>query len=141
MVKDEASVLKMFGLFTPPVSQLEKDFYDFLLAKDTPTPSAPRLLWGAAFAYQVLSYKIIDVQKINSNKFRFVVREQRRFYSSAWETKGEIPQNTSPIKTTNEEKTNIFEVVKSNGKWLIDKYYPQGWTQDTETTPLKYGGF
>jgi len=34
MKKDEPSVLKMFELFTPPESSLEKEFYDFLLAKD-----------------------------------------------------------------------------------------------------------
>jgi len=98
----------MSDLFTPPATQLEKDFYTFLLAKDTPTPSAPLLLWGMAFTYQLLSYKVIDVQKINSHKFQFVVQEQRRFSSSAWEMKGEIPKNSS-----NADQTGIRDKRKT----------------------------
>lgn len=130
------NINEVMSLFTPPVTKEEKEVYGSIMGLDG-KGTEPRLFNNASSNYNLLSWKIAkressdkleQISKESKNKYLVVVEENRR--------------SPNPVLGREVETSDffVFEIVKRDLQWMIDKYYWQ--SADTEQIePLKYRGF
>lgn len=119
--KDAKSPL--FTYMTEPATQEEKDLSSVLYqGKDTKgNPGGPVLFEGSAGAV-VTDYQIQEIKKSDEG-YQVKIEENYTY------------RNNVTGRKERGERVSIAEVVKVEGRWLIDAYYTEGYPKS------KYGGF
>lgn len=128
----EKDVSKIIDSFTPPSTKEEQEALDFMMGKDLPLVNnkvMPRLFITQLFNNFVGTAVIRDISK-TENGVTILVDELRITYSGLVEPPG-TPDYTATVESL------IFELVKTNDGYKIDKYHRQ---TPNQLTVLKYEG-
>jgi hypothetical protein len=137
--RDPSGILLMF---TQASNESEKKDYSLLMGLDIDSSGkSPRLFNNVSTNVKIISWKIAK-QGIPNGK-EIIQKVEDRYYvtveeiTKAWCNAGDC------AGTYDFEKTgySVFEIVKINSKWMIDKYYRQQSGTPGQPEPAKYEGF
>ena len=117
----------LFSYFTPPLTSEEKKDFTWLTGADL----VGEPIYRAFFRQKISNPKINDVIKYTDTAILIIMTDQQREVPSAGNETGVI----SPQK-----RTTHFRVIKSDDKWLVDKFTEPLHNTGNAITQ-KYSGF
>lgn len=128
----------MLSLYTPPETQDEINSYRNLIGQD-PQIETPRLFNNVASNFIVTNWKIAKSEYPDNKEL--ITKENNKYFVTVEETRKNWCNSDLCAGTYAFEHSGfyIFEIVKQNSSWMIDKYYPQTALPKNENT--KYAGF
>jgi hypothetical protein len=131
---EQRDINGIMAFFTPPETKDEKDLYNSIMGLDA-QGIKPRLFNNVSSNFYTLSYGITEQNGIErltreGNKYIAVVKEMRKIYGG--------PANPQWLGPS--EFSFVFEIVKKDGSWMIDKYYDEGLSIDYQPPTMKYRG-
>lgn len=128
----QKKVNEVMSLMTLPKTDQEKEIYNSMMGLDSPGIS-PRLFSNTSSNYKLNSWKIIEIQKNGSTT-------ETKYTVKVEETRDNGTTNAGVFLGIQKDFF-VFEIVKVNNQWLVDKYIWPKAGPETINNPLKYRGF
>jgi len=129
----ERNVDELMSLFTPPKTAEETASYRILMGLD-PDIGVPRLFNNVTSNFVITYWEI--ARREYPDNLELISKKNNIYFVTVKETRKSWCNSGPCIGTYSFENNGfyVFELVKENSVWKVDKYYPQPASPDTTNT-------